>query len=194
MSKNAVDSANGKAVSRRTILTGAAASLPAVPAFALPALAATDDPLEDLLACAEASGISLDLLHAATCTLDRDARRSVLASITMFAKKYEVKVMRRDQSTRDRLCGAFEEMAVIAKRLADEVGQLGWSVSGRDSKDGGFSFDATITEPVRTYDPETRIAWNKGKFHLRLAYRDGELIDETEWLLSGMPRNRRGAV
>ena len=194
MSKNAVDSANGKAVSRRMILTGAAASLPAVPAFALPALAATDDPLDDLLACSEASGVSLDLLHAATCTLDRDARRSVLASIAMFAKQYEVKVQRCDQSTEDRLCGAFEEMAVIAKRLADEVGQLGWSVSGRDNKDGGFSFDAMITEPIRPYDPETGFTSIKDKFHLRLAYSGGELVDETEWLLSGLSRSQRGAA
>lgn len=177
MSKNAVDSANGKAVSRRMVLTGAAASLPAVPAFALPSLAAIDDPLDDLLACAEASGVSLDLLHAATCTLDRDARRSVLASITVFAKRHDIEVLRRDRDDADELSRAFDDVGKIMQRIvAKHPHADSWSVDVADTDATKSGFCGSLVLAIsdrRQIGDRYEI---RDKYIERRRYRDGEFL------------------
>jgi len=150
--KNA-DSANNPRVSRRALLTGAAATLPAVPAFALPSLVADDEDerLNDLLACAKASGVSLDLLHAATCTLDRDARRSVLASIAGLAVRYDIALTPREQSDHDALSRASDGVAAIMERIVAKHSEAdSWSadVSRYDANGRSFysSYALTVDE------------------------------------------------
>lgn len=160
---------------RRALLAGAAATLPAVPAFALPAVIAHDDLLDNLIACAVDTGLNLDMLEAMTRGLDAVACRKVLANMAAFSEGWHVRARPRHLNPLIDVLGAIEEVGnAVAKIAADHPSVDTWSFGLRGSENRNLpSGDIMLAKSRR--ELKDGIDWTKDDYLARYEYRDGTL-------------------
>jgi|GEM_PF-3120621 len=143
---------------RRALL----ATLPAVPVMALPALADQDDQLDALLRCAVETGLSLDLLDAATRGLSRTDRDRVLSQLATLSERFKVVVYHRQCDPMHRLKHVFEEIGEAMQPLAAKHGANTWQLhAGESQRRGGVTGDVMVAVDRTGPPDESGTAWIK---------------------------------